>query len=486
MPRLLLLALLSAVPAAAAANDRELRRATVQIHFTASNPDYLQPWQPGRQGSGTGSGVIIEGNRILTNGHVVANAAYLSVRKSGDVKKYPARVAYAGHDGETAIITVDDPAFFGGTKPAAFGGVPFQRDKVAVYGYPIGGTDLSVTEGIVSRVGVTVYTHSSRALLAIQTDAAINPGNSGGPVFQDGKLVGIAFQHSSTAQNIGYVVPMPVIKRFLRDVDDGRYGGIPELGAWWQSTENDGLRKALSLPADNSGVLITKIGFGTTGWDALKEGDVLLRVDGVKIGQDGTIPFRDDERIDFSDLISRRQVGETLDAVVMRGGKETAVKLPLRGSADLVPGPRYDARPSYFIAGGLVFMPLSDELIGARGASYRVRSLSADGMPTPERTEVVVLSHVLAHDFNRGYHGMSMAPVTRVNGRAIGGLKDLVAAFAAPRDGRHELELEHYSGYAENKGSKIVMDADAAAKVLPVILARYGVPSDRSDDLRRP
>ena len=487
MTRFLFLTVLLAAPTAAASNnDRDMRRATVQIHFVASIPDYAQPWQPGHQGGGTGSGVVIDGHRILTNGHVVANAAYLSVRKSGDIKKYPARVAFAGHDGETAVITVDDESFFDGTTAAKFGGLPFQRDKVAVYGYPIGGTDLSVTEGIVSRVGVTVYTHSSRALLAVQTDAAINPGNSGGPVFQDGRLIGIAFQHSAGAQNIGYVVPMPIIERFLKDIKDGRYDGIPELGIWWQSTENDGLRKTLSLPMDDSGVLVTKVAYGASAEDALKEGDVLTKIDGVKIGQDGTIPFRDDERIDFSDLISRRQVGETLVASVVRGGKEKIVKIPMKPSADLVPGPSYDAKPSYFIVGGLVFMPLSDELIGARGAGFRVRSLSADGMPTPERTEVVVLSHVLAHDFNRGYHNWSMAPVTKVNGRLIGKLTDLVEAFKTPVGGRHEIEFEHYSGYGENKGSRIVLDAETAAKVLPAILARYGVRADRSDDLKKP
>ncbi|MBI4061684.1 MAG: trypsin-like peptidase domain-containing protein [Elusimicrobia bacterium] len=482
----LFLAALLAAPAFAASNDRDMRRATVQIHFVASAPDYAQPWQPGRQEGGTGSGVVIEGRRILTNGHVVANAAYLSVRKSGDVKKYPARVAFVGHDGETAVITVDDESFFEGTTAAKFGGLPSQRDKVSVYGYPIGGADLSVTEGIVSRVGVTVYAHSARALLALQTDAAINPGNSGGPVFQAGRLIGIAFQHSAGAQNIGYVVPMPIIERFLKDIRDGRYDGIPDLGIWWQGTENDGLRKSLSLPADNSGVLVTKVAYGASAWDALKEGDALTMIDGVKIGQDGTIPFRDDERIDFSNLISRRQVGETVDAVVMREGRQRVVKIPMRPSADLVPGPRYDAKPSYFIVGGLVFMPLSDELIAARGAGFRVRSLSADGAPAPERTEVVVLSHVLAHDFNRGYHSWSMAPVTRVNGRPIGKLTDLVAAFQAPVAGRHEIELEHYSGRAENKGSRIVLDAETAAKVLPAILARYGVPFDRSGDLKKP
>ncbi|MBI3288728.1 MAG: trypsin-like peptidase domain-containing protein [Elusimicrobia bacterium] len=482
--KLILLAALLAAPAAAAQNDRDLRRATVQIHFVASSPDYAQPWQPGRQGGGTGSGVVIDGQRILTNGHVVANAAYLSVRKSGDVRKYPARVAFAGHDGETAVLTVDDPKFFEGTVAAKFGGVPSQRDKVAVYGYPVGGTDLSVTEGIVSRVGVTPYAHSARGLLAIQTDAAINPGNSGGPVFQDGKLVGIAFQHSIGSQNIGYAVPMPIIRRFLADIEDGRYDGIPELGIWWQGTENESLRKTWGLKSDDAGVLVTKVAFRSSSWDVLRENDVLVKLDGVAIGQDGTVPFRDDERIDFSDLASRRQIGETLDAVVVRDGRELLLKVPMKRSIDLVPGPRYDASPTYVIVGGLVFMPLSDDLIGARGGTLKVRSMSADGAPTPDRPEVVVLSHVLAHEFNRGYHSWSMAPVTRANGRMVGSMADLVESFNAPINGRHEIEFDHFSGFGENKGSRIVLDAVEAQKAMPAIMARYGVPADRSQDLK--
>jgi hypothetical protein len=79
-----------------------------------------------------------------------------------------------------------------------------------------------------------------------------------------------------------------------------------------------------------------------------------------------------------------------------------------------------------------------------------------------------------------------MAPVTRVNGRMIGKLTDLVEAFKTPVNGRHEIECEHYSGYGDNKGTRIVLDAAEAAKILPTILARYGVPVDRSDDLRKP
>ena len=99
-----------------------------------------------------------------------------------------------------------------------------------------GGDNVSVTKGVVSRVLVWSYSHSHELLLSIQVDAAINPGNSGGPVLQgvtarllfllfvlsccllhgcvriccaqQRKVVGVAFQHHTSAQNIGAQYPL--------------------------------------------------------------------------------------------------------------------------------------------------------------------------------------------------------------------------------------------------------------------------------------
>src|SRR4029079_13182777 len=102
--------------------------------------------------------------------------------KAGEPQKYRARVEFVAHDCELAVLTVDDPEFFQGVKPLKLGELPRQRDKIAAYGFPAGGDDLSITEGTVSRVELTRYTHSDLDLLAVQTNAAITPGNSGGPV----------------------------------------------------------------------------------------------------------------------------------------------------------------------------------------------------------------------------------------------------------------------------------------------------------------
>jgi hypothetical protein len=152
------------------------------------------------------------------------------------------------------------------------------------------------------------------------------------------------------------------------------------------------------------------------------------------------------------------------------------LELPLKKLVELVPGPRHDVVPSYFILGGFVFMPLSDDFFRAHGGgTYRLRSLATDDVATPERTQVVVLSQVLADEVNRGYHGWGLMAVEKLNGKPVGDLKAFVAAAASPVDGRQVIEFDN--------GTRAVLDSAASAKALPAILARYGAARDRSPDL---
>lgn len=120
------------------------------------------------------------------------------------------------------MLTVEDDSFWEGVHPVRFGQLPQLQDGVTVVGYPIGGDTMSVTSGVVSRIEVTSYVHGAAELLGIQIDAAINSGNSGGPAFNSvGECVGIAFQSlkHEDAENIGYIIPTPVIEHFIRDYE---------------------------------------------------------------------------------------------------------------------------------------------------------------------------------------------------------------------------------------------------------------------------
>src|SRR5690606_37034549 len=173
--------------------------------------------------------------------HVVANATFLQIQKISHPDKAIARVKAVSHDCDLALLEVTEPPdFLDDLEPAEVGDMPLLRDEVAVVGYPVGGEEISITEGVVSRIEVQRYSHSQRHLLAVTVDAAINAGNSGGPVFdqKDGKVVGIAFQKLTGVDNIGEMVPPPIIHAFLKGVAKGKQPEIPALGITTQNLEN--------------------------------------------------------------------------------------------------------------------------------------------------------------------------------------------------------------------------------------------------------
>ncbi|MFC2073803.1 S1C family serine protease, partial [Campylobacterota bacterium] len=205
--------------------------AVVKVFSYSVSPNYSKPWNPGSSKSGTGSGVIIDGNMILTAAHVVSDVTYIEVQKHEDPKKFFAHVKWMAHDADLALLEVEDDTFFKGTVAKKLGTTPKRQEGVAVYGYPQGGNKISITQGIISRIEFTQYVHSYVELLTIQIDAAINPGNSGGPAFNSkGEIVGIAIQSLADSNNIGYIAPVNVIQHLFDDIQDGKYDGMPNDG----------------------------------------------------------------------------------------------------------------------------------------------------------------------------------------------------------------------------------------------------------------
>src|ERR1700736_5387309 len=117
----------------------EIRKSLVRITATSQEPDYKVPWNPGTMSVGVGAGFVIDGDRIMTNAHVVSNARFIVVEKEDDPERYPAVVQFVGHDCDLAVLRVLDKGFFQNTRPLGFGGIPTIESPVSVYGYPIGG-----------------------------------------------------------------------------------------------------------------------------------------------------------------------------------------------------------------------------------------------------------------------------------------------------------------------------------------------------------
>lgn len=461
-----------------------LRRSVVKIYVTIQRPNYALPWQSLPPANASGSGFIIGKRRILTNAHIVSDACSLQVQKDGNPRRFDARARFVGHDCDLATVEVDDPSFFDDTTPLDFADeIPRLNDEVAVMGYPMGGTYLSMTRGVVSRIDYATYSHSAMDQhLVLQVDAAINPGNSGGPVLYQSRVVGLAFQVLAWAENIGYAVPVPVIRHFLDDIEDGAYNGYPELGISFLHGRNPAMRNDLRLPPDLDGAVVSYVDPFGSARGLLAPRDVLLAIDGHPIANDGTV-LLGRNRVLFFELLERKQWGNAVRFRVWRNGSETEIPIPLTNPLDpFAYRNEYDRLPEYFVLAGLVFCPLNREYLASMGRAvsgrnqqqllYYSQYAKIDGLYR-DRDEFVVLVRRLPHSVNTYAEQFENGIVSEVNGVPIRGLRDLKKAFETPQNGFHVVT---FAGMDET----LVLEAASASRAAREILERYGVPQIES------
>ena len=450
----------------------------VKIYTVSKATNYLEPWNSSVQRS-SGSGSIISGNRILTNAHVIANETFIEVKKYGDTKRYEAEVIFVSHDTDLALLEVKDKGFFKDTTPLTFGTLPKMQDKVTVYGYPMGGHTISVSTGIVSRIEHNRYVHSGKSFLAIQIDAAINPGNSGGPTISNGKIVGVVMQGISYSQSIGYMVPVDIIQHFLKDVSDAKHDGFPKLGIMTDKIENPSLKEYYHLSEDAGGILVVDIVHNSILKEVLKKEDIITSIDGHKIESDGTVEFRENQYTHFKYFIDVHQYGDEVSLDVLRDGKKLAltVKLPETSSKEKSTYSKleYDKMPTYFMLGGYVFSPITQNLLNSSNSPVLSLRYAATKFPKKDKQDLVVLLKVLASSHTRGDYGISMWHVEKVNGKAFKNFKEFYDLVIQTKEKFVVLEDED--------GAKVVINKKEALSAESSLLKRYSIKANKSDDL---
>ncbi|MDM5272247.1 trypsin-like peptidase domain-containing protein [Sulfurovum sp. zt1-1] len=481
--RVLWVIVLSVVSLYAQIKDEQTKEAIVKIYTVSKALNYQQPWSSSMMQS-TGSGAIIgdkNGQRyILTNAHVVANETFLEVQRYGERKRFIATVHAVSHQADLALLKVEDKSFFGDVTPLEFGELPSVEQEIVVYGYPMGGNTLSATIGVVSRIEHHLYAHSGESFLAIQVDAAVNPGNSGGPALSEGKVIGVVMQVISNSQNIGYLVPVSMVKHFIDDMQDGRYDGFPELGIMTQNLENPALKAYYGLNEQTTGKLVADIVYNSPVKGLVKEGDIITHIDGHKIENDGTVEFRHHEYTDYGYYVDMHQMGESVKLSLIREGKSMEVEANLTKIADdvlLVKTTQYDQMPSYFIEGGYIFSPLSRNLILSTKINQLQLSQYAREWPTKEKREIAVLLKVLASDISRGNTDFRMWPIEKVNGETYVDFEDFYHKVKNSKS--------KYLVFEDEDGIKVVIDRTEAQAKQKEILKQYNIEFDRSINFKR-
>ena len=281
-----------------------VENSVVKVFATVRYPDLFKPWTKQAPTEVSGSGVVIEGKRILTNAHVVTFASEVQIQANQAGDKISATVEALAPGIDLAVLKLDDEKFFDSHAPLAQAkSLPEIKDTVMVYGYPTGGTSLSITKGIVSRIEFTPYNFPVSGL-RIQIDAAINAGNSGGPAVAGDKMIGLAFSRLGGSENIGYIIPCEEIELFLRDIADGHYDGKPALYDQMQTLENAALRAFLKLDASVEGTIVHRPASDAPSYP-LKEWDVITKIGDTSIDDQGMIKVGANLRVRFLYLVQK-------------------------------------------------------------------------------------------------------------------------------------------------------------------------------------
>jgi S1-C subfamily serine protease len=453
----------------------------VKVFTQMRLPNPVRPWIKQNPVEVMGSGVVIDGKRILTNAHLVLYADEIFIQGGQGGDRVEAKVAAIGPGIDLAVLTLEDDSFFAKRPPIARASkLPEITSRVAVQGFPVGGTTLSTTQGTVARIEYEIY-ETGAAGLRIQVDVTVNPGNSGGPAVVDGKMIGVI---SGGAENIGYIIPNQEIDDFLTDVADGRYEGKPYIFDQLQTMENEALRGKLRLAKTVRGLMVREPKSRDSSYP-LKEFDILTRIGAHEIDNEGMIQAHDNFRLSFTSQVPKLAKNGAVPVTVLRDGKTIEIALPVSSKSDhLLRG--YDGGyPSFFVCGPLVFSPVNSNaityyfqynpMLGGRNSPLTTRR--SDRARFPGEELVVVTAPLLRTRMTKGYADPFGQVVSEVNGTKVKNLAHLVALIRACND------VHLTFRFAEDYTETLVFRRKAMLEATEPLMSENGIPRRGSDDV---
>ena len=278
-----------------------------------------------------GTGIIVtEDGYILTNKHVIDGTTSISVVLDDGTTYKDVEVAAVDPLNDVAFLKVKDVS---GLKAATLGDsktISVGQQVIAI-GNALGQYQNSVTSGIISGTGRSLTATDSTGSMSeqlsdmIQTDAAINSGNSGGPLVNAaGEVIGINTATSSSAQNMGFAIPISSVKGMLTQLKETGKASRAYVGVYSIEITPE-VMKTYNLPVSegvylyNSSAYSAVISGSPAEKAGLKNKDIVTAINGIKIGTNGSL----------SSLIGEYKPDDTVQLTVIREGKAIAINITL-------------------------------------------------------------------------------------------------------------------------------------------------------------
>ncbi len=290
--------------------------------FFGQQPNRPNTQTPQEQDIGSGF-VIDPSGLVVTSKHVVAESGADYRVITTDDKELKVEKIYRDPINDLAILKVTPPA--GGLKAVALGDSNNLKvgQTVIAIGTALGEFRSTVTTGVISGLGRGIDAGgpfgggSERLDNVIQTDAAINPGNSGGPLLNSrGEVIGVNAAIAQNGQNIGFALPINVVKSAIDNFNSTGKFSRPFFGVRYQLVD----QKTAILNSIPRGAYVVEVVSGSPAEKAgIKPGDIITTVDGNKLTDENSL----------ATIISKKKVGDTVKVEIYRDNQNQTLDVTL-------------------------------------------------------------------------------------------------------------------------------------------------------------
>ncbi len=405
------------------------------------------PWLKGQPWFSSGFAVALGNGEFLTIADVVDDATYIELTVADSSVTAPVEVKVIDRDSNLALLSLkrpEDQALLSHLVPLTVGETPELGAQLELWQFNNDGLPI-VTPGVFQS------TDSSDSFLQYHIQSAINPitGAQTIPVLNQGKLVGISTGGDTAVQKV-LALNTSVIANFLKGThSDKPFIGFPVCGLSSSELTDPVMREYLHLADSGNGVYVQEVlPLSAAEQAGLKQGDVLLSIDGHVIDSRGLVKDPKLGPVPVSYYIGdTKQIGETIRLGILRDGKEIEVNVALNRDAldkDIIDAsPETNKVPPYVIYGGLTFQTLTPSLLNAlegQGNRSRMTMELLDLQDKKEdyrkegRDSLVILGMVLPTPATQGYEACAFCAVKTVNGTVVKNLKHLSELLKAPSD----------------------------------------------------
>jgi hypothetical protein len=385
---------------------------------------------------------------VLTTAWGVANLAYIKALRFGQNEFVGAKIKVVDYESNLCLIELDPNALSEPLKPLVFT-EDYRKGAEVDFYWLSSDNRLYNGRGYLDRATVRKTNTSYEKRLHYLAANTSHRTGAGQVYCVDSEPIGIASWSNDRKE--ASLVPAETINRFLAAVASGDYEGFGSVGFTTSALLDPSMRSFLKMPASlKAGTYVTDVYNLGSGSDVLKKADVILTINGNALNSYGQFIHPKYELLDFHHLITSKTAGEKVLFELWRDGEKIQVRSEVKNfkaSEMLVPYHEYDKQPEYIITGGFILQKLTRAYLAEWGDDWTgkvspqlyhlYRELSFK--PTPERSDIVILSYVLPASVNLGYSKLGQIVVKKYNGMTIRSVADILAAQKLNPESRYDV-----------------------------------------------